>query len=224
MCPKKCFLGTLFVASVSSNILPFLLFPFFFFAFFLTKPQKESWRWLFEEGTGFLAVLCFPQLACPAAPPPPRNCMIRFIRACFCPRTQDCSFQVVHWHKTRGPPQVPSPVHCDGCGGLGGENPGAFPKARPIFQKPLSLPESAQTLAILCLFLLDLRACNHGLKGPQKPKTYFDYSSSAILSFTPILIVRLGPVWQQDLAILSSDGPRDRTGQLRAEIAYCAAQ
>ena len=35
----------------------------------------------------------------------------------------------------------------EGCGGLGGENPGAFPKAGPIFQQPLSLPESAQTLA-----------------------------------------------------------------------------
>ena len=25
-----------------------------------------------------------------------------------------------------------------GCGGLGGENPGAFPKAEPIFQQPFS--------------------------------------------------------------------------------------
>ena len=35
----------------------------------------------------------------------------------------------------------------EGCGGLRGENPAAFPKARPIFQQPFSLPESAQTLA-----------------------------------------------------------------------------
>ena len=35
----------------------------------------------------------------------------------------------------------------EGCGGLGGENPGAFPKAGPIFQQLFSLPESAQTLA-----------------------------------------------------------------------------
>ena len=34
----------------------------------------------------------------------------------------------------------------EGCGGLGGENPAAFPKARPIFQQLFSLPESAQTL------------------------------------------------------------------------------
>ena len=34
----------------------------------------------------------------------------------------------------------------EGCGGLGGENPAAFPKAGPIFQQPFSLPESAQTL------------------------------------------------------------------------------
>ena len=31
--------------------------------------------------------------------------------------------------------------------GLGGENPGAFPKAGPIFQQPFSLPENAQNLA-----------------------------------------------------------------------------
>ena len=35
----------------------------------------------------------------------------------------------------------------EGCGGLGGENPAAFPKAGPIFQQPFSLPENAQTLA-----------------------------------------------------------------------------
>ena len=35
----------------------------------------------------------------------------------------------------------------EGCGGLRGENPAAFPQARPIFQQPSSLPESAQTLA-----------------------------------------------------------------------------
>ena len=35
----------------------------------------------------------------------------------------------------------------EGCGGHRGENPGAFPKAGPIFQQPFSLPENAQTLA-----------------------------------------------------------------------------
>ena len=35
----------------------------------------------------------------------------------------------------------------EGCGGLGGENPAAFPKAGPILQQPFSLPESAQTMA-----------------------------------------------------------------------------
>ena len=35
----------------------------------------------------------------------------------------------------------------EGGGGLGGENPAAFPKAGPIFQQPFSLPEIAQTLA-----------------------------------------------------------------------------
>ena len=35
----------------------------------------------------------------------------------------------------------------EGCGGLGGKTPRAFPKAGPIFQQPFSLPESSQTLA-----------------------------------------------------------------------------
>ena len=35
----------------------------------------------------------------------------------------------------------------EGCCGLRGENPGAFPKAGPTFQQPFSLPENAQTLA-----------------------------------------------------------------------------
>ena len=34
----------------------------------------------------------------------------------------------------------------EGCGGLRGENPGALPKTGPIFQRPFSLPENAQTL------------------------------------------------------------------------------
>ena len=58
------------------------------------------------------------------------------------------------------------------------------------------------------------RAHNHGLKGPQKPKTYCDNNMFSLLSFTPILTVRLGPVWRQDLAILSPEGPRDDTCQL----------
>ena len=35
----------------------------------------------------------------------------------------------------------------EGCGGLRGESPGAFPEVGPIFQQPFSLPENAQTLA-----------------------------------------------------------------------------
>ena len=33
----------------------------------------------------------------------------------------------------------------EGCGNLGGENPGAFSKAGPIFQQPFSLPESVRS-------------------------------------------------------------------------------
>ena len=35
----------------------------------------------------------------------------------------------------------------EGCGGPRGENPGAFPKAGPIFQQPFFLAGNAQTLA-----------------------------------------------------------------------------
>ena len=35
----------------------------------------------------------------------------------------------------------------EGCGGLRGETPAAFPQKRPIVQQPFSLPENAQTLA-----------------------------------------------------------------------------
>ena len=56
------------------------------------------------------------------------------------------------------------------------------------------------------------RAFNHGLK-EQKPKTYCDNSSFAILSLTSALIVRSGPVWRQHLAILAPAGPRDSTCQ-----------
>ena len=56
---------------------------------------------------------------------------------------------------------------------------------------------------------------SYGLRGPQKPKMYCDNGRFAILSFTPILTVGSGPVWRRDLAILSPEGPRDSTGQLR---------
>ena len=67
--------------------------------------------------------------------------------------------------------------------------------------------------AILCLFLLDFRAYNHGVKGPQHPRTYCDNKLSAILSFTSIFTVRSGAMWQQDLVILSPES--DSTFQLR---------
>ena len=58
--------------------------------------------------------------------------------------------------------------------------------------------------AILWLFLLDFRAYNHGLKGPQKPKTCCDTAVlRSYLSPLFLLSVRSGPVWRQDLAILS---------------------
>ena len=52
-------------------------------------------------------------------------------------------------------------------------------------------------------------------RGPRSPKHIANNSSFAILSFTPILTVSSGPGWRQDLAILSPEGPRDSTCQLR---------
>ena len=46
--------------------------------------------------------------------------------------------------------------------------------------------------AILCCVLLDFRACNLGLEGPQKPKTHCDNKLFAILSFTSVFTVRSG--------------------------------
>ena len=50
----------------------------------------------------------------------------------------------------------------------------------------------------------------------QKPKTYCDNSSLRSYLSPLVFIVRSGPVWRQDLAILSPEGPRDNTCQLRA--------
>ena len=66
--------------------------------------------------------------------------------------------------------------------------------------------------AILCQFLLDLGVCNHGLKGPQKPKTYCDNGILRSYLSPSVFIVRSGSVWRQDLAILSWDSPDPRQG------------
>ena len=84
--------------------------------------------------------------------------------------------------------------------------------ARKRFQQGIS---DSHSLLEFSEFLLDFRAYEHGLTGPQKPKTDCDNSSCANLSFTTILTLRSGPVWRQDLAILSPEGPRDSTCQLR---------
>ena len=50
----------------------------------------------------------------------------------------------------------------EGCGGLGGENPGAFPNSGPTFQRPFCLPESAQILA-------GIACCTAGKSGRNFP-------------------------------------------------------
>ena len=74
----------------------------------------------------------------------------------------------------------------------------------PVQELKEYLSKIENCFAILWLFCLDFKAYNHGLKGPQ--------------SFTPILIVRSGPGWRQDLVILSPEGPCDSTCQLRFRL------
>ena len=54
----------------------------------------------------------------------------------------------------------------------------------------------------------------------QKPKTYCDNSSLRSYLSPSVFTVRSGPVWRQDLAILSPEGPRDNTCQLRGRILH----
>ena len=48
---------------------------------------------------------------------------------------------------------------------------------------------------------------SYGLKGPQKPRTYCVNSSLRSYLSPSVFSVRSGPVWRQDLAILSPEGP-----------------
>ena len=66
--------------------------------------------------------------------------------------------------------------------------------------------------------LLAFRAYNHGLKGLQKPKTYCDNSSLRSYLSPSVFTVRSGPVWRQDPAIPSPEGPLDNTCQLRPDL------
>ena len=59
----------------------------------------------------------------------------------------------------------------EGCGGLGGENPAAFPQARPIFQQPFSLLENAQTLAGIAFRAAGKSANNFSSSVEVCPKT-----------------------------------------------------
>ena len=85
----------------------------------------------------------------------------------------------------------------EGCGGLGGENPAAFPQARPIFQQPFSLPESAQTLAGIA-FRAAGKSGNHfpaALKFAGKPFQQGTSDSHSLLEFSDLVrfIIGTGP-------------------------------
>ena len=77
-----------------------------------------------------------------------------------------------------------------GCGGLGGENPAAFPQARPIFQQPFSLPESDQTLAGIAFHAAG-KSGNHfpaASKFARKPFQHGISDSHSLLKFSEISV------------------------------------
>ena len=74
----------------------------------------------------------------------------------------------------------------EGCGGLRGENPGAFPKAELIFQQPCSLPESAQTLAgnsISCCQKIGEKLFQQYRNLPENPPSKEFRTATAFSSF-----------------------------------------
>ena len=85
-----------------------------------------------------------------------------------------------------------------GCGGLGGEYPEAFPKAQPIFQQPLSLPENAQTLAGIACHAAGKSVKNFpaASKFARKPFQQGISGSHSLLEFSEI--------WEEERVSLSS--------------------
>ena len=76
----------------------------------------------------------------------------------------------------------------EGCGGLEGKNPAAFPQARPIFQQPFSLPESAQTLASIA-FRAAGKSGNHFPAAPKfagKPFQQGISDTHSLLEFSDV--------------------------------------
>ena len=76
----------------------------------------------------------------------------------------------------------------EGCGGLRGGSPGAFPKAGLIFQQPFSLPENAQTLAGIAL-----RAAGKSVKNFQQrrnlPENFSSKEFRTATAFSSFLII-----------------------------------
>ena len=65
------------------------------------------------------------------------------------------------------------------------------------------------------------QACNHAVwKGPRSPKQIATIAVLRSYLSPSVFTVRSGPVWRQDLAILSPKGPRDNTCQLRTLLPW----
>ena len=74
----------------------------------------------------------------PTFPRPPRLALEGALYSTFPPPPKS--------HDTFRPPPPFVRRTQEGCGGLGGENPAAFPQARPIFQQPFSLAGKCPSL------------------------------------------------------------------------------
>ena len=83
----------------------------------------------------------------------------------------------------------------EGCGGLGGENPAAFPKAGPIFQQPF-LRDAETTILIKFEFW---RGVGRGKFTENCPKTLFFLGNSMTIKFgnsTNLIVRNFVVIWE----------------------------
>ena len=85
-----------------------------------------------------------------------------------------------------------------GCGGLGEENPAAFPQARPIFQQLFSLPENAQTLAEIAFRAAGKTVKNFpaASKFARKPFQQGISDSHSLLEFSDLDVTSRAPRYE----------------------------
>ena len=95
----------------------------------------------------------------------------------------------------------------EGCGGLRGENPAAFPKAGPIFKQPFSLLENAQTLAGIAFRAAGKSENNFPaaskFAGKLFPESFSSNEFRTATAFSSFLRIERNPI---KIAILRAEG------------------